>query len=93
MSADRGSCGNCINFSNQYPDGREYPTVINREGLTVNEGVCQAKMGLIIGVVNDFNIEAIPYSILIDREGKIISKSLRSSELELKIREAIGKHS
>lgn len=43
-------------------------------------------------VVKDFNIEAIPYSILIDREGKIISKSLRSSELELKIAEVIGKN-
>ena len=43
--------------------------------------------------VKDFHIEAIPYSILIDREGKIITKALRSDELEIKIMEAIRKNS
>lgn len=43
--------------------------------------------------VLDFHIEAIPYSILIDRNGKIIAKGLRSDELEIKIMEAIGKNS
>lgn len=44
-------------------------------------------------VVKDFHIEAIPYSILIDREGKIIAKGLRSNELEFRIMEALGKNS
>ena len=44
-------------------------------------------------VVKDFHIEAIPYSILIDREGKIIVKGLRNDELEIRIMEAVGKNS
>jgi thiol-disulfide isomerase/thioredoxin len=44
-------------------------------------------------VVKDFHIDAIPYSILIDRQGKIIAKGLRNDELEIKIMEALGKDS
>lgn len=42
-------------------------------------------------VVKDFHIEAIPYSVLIDREGKIIAKGLRKDELEIRIMEALVK--
>ena len=42
-------------------------------------------------VVKDFHIEAIPYSVLIDREGKIIAKGLRKDELEVRIMEALVK--
>ena len=42
-------------------------------------------------VVKDFHIEAIPYSVLIDRDGKIIAKGLRKDELEVKIMEALVK--
>jgi thiol-disulfide isomerase/thioredoxin len=42
-------------------------------------------------VVKEFHIEAIPYNVLIDREGKIIAKGIRSEELELKIMEITGK--
>ena len=42
-------------------------------------------------VVKDFHIEAIPYSVLIDREGKIIAKGLRKDELEVRIKEALIK--
>jgi thiol-disulfide isomerase/thioredoxin len=41
-------------------------------------------------VVKEFHIEAIPYGVLIDREGKIIAKGIRTEELELKIMEAIS---
>jgi peroxiredoxin len=41
-------------------------------------------------VVKDYHIEAIPYSVLIDREGRIIAKGLRADELEHQIRQAIG---
>ncbi len=44
-------------------------------------------------VVKDFYIEAIPYSLLVDREGKIIAKGLRSDEIELKIMDALRKNS
>lgn len=40
-------------------------------------------------VVKDFFIEAIPYSLLIGRDGKIIAKGLRSDEMEFKIAEAM----
>lgn len=44
-------------------------------------------------VVKDFHIEAIPYSVLVDREGKIIAKGIRSSELEFRIMEALNRNS
>lgn len=43
--------------------------------------------------VKEFHIEAIPYSILIDRSGKIVAKGLRSDELEFRIMEVLRKPS
>lgn len=45
------------------------------------------------GFVKDYNIDAIPFSVLIDASGKIIAKGLRGEDLELKIREQLGKTS
>jgi peroxiredoxin len=39
---------------------------------------------------NDYNITAIPFSILLDPEGKIIAKNLRGSALEKKLEEVLG---
>ncbi|GIV26921.1 MAG: thiol:disulfide interchange protein [Bacteroidia bacterium] len=41
-------------------------------------------------VVQTFNVEAIPYTILIDKDGKIIAKGLRGEELENKLKEIFG---
>ncbi len=41
-------------------------------------------------VVKEFHIEAIPYGVLIDRDGKIIAKGIRTEELEMKIVEAVS---
>ena len=41
-------------------------------------------------VVKEFHIEAIPYGVLIDREGKIIAKGIRTEEMEIKIMDAIN---
>ena len=38
-------------------------------------------------VVQLYNVEAIPYNVLIDKEGKIIAKNLRGQQLENKLRE------
>jgi peroxiredoxin len=38
----------------------------------------------------DYNINAIPFSILIDKEGKIIAKNLRGPALEKKLKEVLG---
>ncbi len=37
-----------------------------------------------------YGVDAIPFSVLLDREGKIIGKGLRGEELENKIRDALG---
>jgi thiol-disulfide isomerase/thioredoxin len=41
-------------------------------------------------IVNQFSIEAIPYTILVDKEGKIMAKKLRGKELEAKLFEIFG---
>ncbi len=38
----------------------------------------------------DFNVSAIPFSILLDADGKIIDKNLRGSLLEKKLEEVLG---
>lgn len=40
-------------------------------------------------VVKEYNIDAIPYSVLIDRDGKIIAKGLRTEELEIRLMELL----
>jgi thiol-disulfide isomerase/thioredoxin len=42
-------------------------------------------------VVSLFNIEAIPYTVLVDKEGKIIAKGLRGPELEEKLKQLLEK--
>ncbi len=39
----------------------------------------------------DYNISAIPFSILVDPQGKIIAKNLRGSALDKKLEEVLGK--
>jgi thiol-disulfide isomerase/thioredoxin len=43
--------------------------------------------------VEDYKISAIPYSILLDEEGKIVAKGLSPEDLELKIQELLRKKS
>jgi thiol-disulfide isomerase/thioredoxin len=41
-------------------------------------------------VVSTYNIDAIPYTVLVDKEGKIMSKKLRGKELEDKLKQIFG---
>lgn len=41
-------------------------------------------------VVRLYNIQGIPYTVLIDREGKILAKNLRGAELESKLMEVLN---
>ncbi|MDZ4669202.1 MAG: TlpA disulfide reductase family protein [bacterium] len=41
-------------------------------------------------VVSLYNIDAIPYTILVDKEGKIMAKKLRGDELEQKLKQVFG---
>lgn len=41
-------------------------------------------------VVKKYNIQSIPYTVLLDREGKIIAKSLRGEQLEKKLEEVFS---
>ena len=42
-------------------------------------------------VVNLFNVESIPYTILIDKEGKIVAKGLQGDKLENKLKEMLNR--
>ena len=41
-------------------------------------------------VVRLYNIQGIPYTVLLDREGKILAKNLRGAELEQKLAEVLN---
>jgi thiol-disulfide isomerase/thioredoxin len=41
-------------------------------------------------VVKQFNIQGIPYTLLLDRDGKILAKNLRGEELEAKLAEVLN---
>lgn len=41
-------------------------------------------------VVKQYNISGIPFTCLLDKEGKIVAKGLRGEELELKVKELLG---
>lgn len=37
-----------------------------------------------------YNVQGIPFTVLLDKEGKIIAKNLRGPELEAKLKEVLG---
>ena len=41
-------------------------------------------------VVKQYNISGIPFTCLLDKEGKIVAKGLRAEELEVKVKELLG---
>jgi peroxiredoxin len=61
---------------------------INEDGLTWTQ-VSDLKY-FDSKAANDYNISAIPFSILLDPEGKIIAKNLRGAALDKKLQEVLG---
>jgi peroxiredoxin len=42
-------------------------------------------------VAQEYGVSSIPYTVLVDREGKILEKGLRSEQLEAKLAEVLGR--
>ncbi len=67
----------------------EWTGAITQDGLTWENHVSDLK-GWDSQVVADFGFNGIPFTVLIDREGKIIAKELRGPELEEAVKAALG---
>ncbi|TAH44006.1 MAG: AhpC/TSA family protein [Bacteroidetes bacterium] len=65
-----------------------WKNAISKDGLTWNQVSELKKWDS--QVAKAYGVDAIPFSVLLDKEGKIIGKGLRGPELENKIREALG---
>lgn len=62
---------------------------IKQDGLTWDNHVSELK-GWDSEVVMDFGFNGIPFTVLVDREGKIVATELRGPELEAKVKETLG---
>ncbi len=67
----------------------EWTGAITQDGLIWENHVSDLK-GWDSKVINDFGFNGIPFTVLIDREGKIIATELRGPELEEAVISAIG---
>ncbi len=67
----------------------DWKTAIETDGLIWENHVSDLK-GWDTEVIKDFGFQGIPYTVLVDRDGKIIATELRGPELEAKIQEALG---
>ena len=73
-------------FGVSLDDNREaWINAINKDKLTWNHGSDLMKWNA--SVVKQYNIEGIPFTVLVDKEGKIIAKNLRGKELNDKLKE------
>lgn len=67
----------------------EWLGAIEQDGLTWENHVSDLK-GWETQVVGDFGFNGIPFTVLVDREGKIIATELRGPELEEAVKAAVG---
>ncbi len=76
-------------FGVSLDDNREaWISAINKDKLTWNHGSDLMKWNS--SVVKQYNIEAIPYTVLVDKEGRIIAKNLGEKDLNAKLKELYG---
>ncbi len=76
-------------FGVSLDDNREsWLAAINKDQLLWNHGSDLLKWNS--SVVKLYNIESIPFTVLVDKDGKIIAKRLRGQSLENKLKEIFG---
>lgn len=68
----------------------DWVKAIKEDGLEWTTHVSDLKYWSSIAA-RDYNINGIPFSILLDKEGKIIAKNLRGPALDQKLTEVLGK--
>ena len=74
----------------QQPDPKsDWTTAIEKDGLIWENHVSDV-LGRNSTVARRFGLMNIPYTILVDREGKIIQTNLRGPALEAKLKEVLG---
>ena len=74
----------------QQPDPKsDWTTAIEKDGLIWENHVSDL-LGRNSTVSRRFGLMNIPYTILVDREGKIIQTNLRGPALEAKLKEVLG---
>lgn len=64
-------------------DKQRWVEAIEKDGITWPQVSDLKQWGS--SVVRQYNIQGIPYTVLLDRQGKIVAKNLRGAELEEKI--------
>ncbi len=67
----------------------EWTAAIEQDGLVWDHHVSELQ-GWDSEVIMDFGFNGIPFTILIDREGKIVATELRGPQLEAKVKETLG---
>lgn len=76
-------------FGVSLDDNREaWMAAINKDQLLWNHGSDLLKWNS--SVVKLYNIEGIPFTVLVDKDGKVIAKRLRGESLENKLKEIFG---
>lgn len=71
-------------------DATAWKTAIQKDGLRWSNHVSDL-MGWQSPIVKQFGIQAIPYTVLINKEGKIVGVGLRGLDLERKLIEQLAK--
>jgi thiol-disulfide isomerase/thioredoxin len=67
----------------------KWKEAIKKDNLTWSNHVCDFKFWQ-SPVVALYNFDGIPYNVLIDKDGKILAKSLRGEDLEKKLEEILN---
>jgi thiol-disulfide isomerase/thioredoxin len=70
-------------------DRTKWLAAIKKDGLEWPNHVSELK-GWQTSVLPNYGINSIPYTVLIDKEGKIIQTNLRGPALEAKLKEIFG---